>query len=355
MNDSRLMIVGGGQSGLAAARAGRDRGWEPVILEAGPEPVGSWPHYYDSLRLFSPRRFSGFPGFPFPGPADGYPGRDEVVDHLRSYAEWLGTEIRTHARVVDVAGAAAGGFTAEMADGSRVDGDALIAATGAFANPHLPTIAGQDGYQGRVVHVADYRSPDAFTGQRVVVVGAGNSAVQVAHELALHAKVSLAVRDRIRFAPQVVAGRDLHWWLSLTRADLLPPVILDRLLKGNPVSDSGRYRSALEAGSPDQRQMFTGFMPDGVIWSDGSKETVDAVVYATGYRPSLPYLRSIGAVDALGTPLHRQGVSTVRPGLGFLGLEFQRSFSSNTLRGVHRDAAAVVAALERQPRGVAIT
>src|SRR5699024_3506808 len=79
MNRGRLVIVGGGQSGLAAARAGRDRGWEPIVLEAGAEPVGSWPAYYDSLRLFSPRRFSSFPGYLFPGPVEEYPARDEVV------------------------------------------------------------------------------------------------------------------------------------------------------------------------------------------------------------------------------------------------------------------------------------
>src|SRR5699024_11749068 len=100
MSRGRLLIVGGGQSGLAAARTGRVRGWEPVVLEAGDEPVGSWPRYYDSLRLFSPRRFSSFPGYPFPGDPDGYPGRDEVVEYLRGYADRLGVEVRTNARVV---------------------------------------------------------------------------------------------------------------------------------------------------------------------------------------------------------------------------------------------------------------
>jgi len=353
MSRGRLIVVGGGQSGLAAARAGREKGWEPVVLEAGPEPVGSWPFYYDSLRLFSPRRYSAFPGHPFPGDPDGYPGRDEVVDYVRGYARALDAEVGTSARVVGVAvdGPA---FEVELADGSTLIGDAMIAASGSFANPHVPAIPGREAFQGRVLHVADYRSPEEFAGQRVVVVGAGNSAVQVAHELAEHAETSLAVRDRVRFAPQVIAGRDLHWWLKATRADLLPPSVLERVVTGTPVIGTDKYRRALEAGRPDQRPMFSALTPDGVAWPDGSLERVDVVVFATGYRPHLPYLRSLGVLGEADMPRHERGVATDVSGLGFLGLEFQRSFSSNTLRGVHRDAYYVVDALARQPRSAAV-
>lgn len=349
MSHGRLVIIGGGQSGLAAARAGRDRGWEPVVLEAGPEPAGSWPLYYDSLRLFSPRRFSSFPGYPFPGPPDGYPARDEVAGYLRDYAAWLGTEVRANTRVTDVI-AHGDGFTATLVQGGTVIGDALLAATGSFANPHVPRIPGREDFPGRVLHAAGYRSPDAFAGDRVLVVGAGNSAVQIGYELARVAEVSLAVSGKIRFLPQSVAGRDLHWWLTLTRADRLPPVILNRIVTGSPVIDTGRYAAALRDGTLEQRCMFSAFTGDGVVWADGTRERVDAVIFATGYRPHLPYLRAPGILDASGAPRHRGGVSVRQRGLGFLGLEFQRSFSSNTLRGAHRDAGLVVDALTRQRR-----
>jgi len=353
MSRTRLLVVGGGQSGLAAARAGRDRGWEPVVLEAGAEPVGSWPSYYDSLRLFSPRQFSSFPGYEFPGPADDYPTRDEVVEYLRGYASWLGVDIRTRSPVADVTVDSAGAFTAHLADGDAVSGGALIAASGSFANPYIPQVAGHDAFAGRVLTVADYRSPEPFVGKRVVVVGAGNSAVQVGYELAQRADVTLAVRDRVRMVSQIVAGRDLHWWLRLTRADLLPPALLSRVVTGTPVIDTGRYQHALHSKLLGQRPMFAAFTPDGVVWPDGSQERIDAVIFATGYRPYLPYLDSLGALDASGLPRHQHGISRVQPGLGFLGLEFQRTFSSNTLRGVHRDAGFVVDALA-QPRRAAV-
>ncbi|HLS63226.1 MAG TPA: NAD(P)/FAD-dependent oxidoreductase, partial [Ruania sp.] len=247
MSRTRLLVVGGGQSGLAAARAGRDRGWEPVVLEAGAEPVGSWPAYYDSLRLFSSRQFSSFPGYEFPGPAHDYPARDEVVEYLRGYASWLGVDIRTRSPVADVTVDGAGAFTAHLTDGDPVCGDVLIAASGSFANPYIPQVTGQEKFTGHVLTVAEYRSPQPFAGKRLVVVGAGNSAVQVGYELAQHADVTLAVRDRVRLVPQVLAGRDLHWWLHRTRADLLPPALLSRVVTGTPVIDAGRYHQALHS------------------------------------------------------------------------------------------------------------
>ena len=345
----RVVIIGGGQSGLATARAARDAGWSPLVLEAGDRPVGAWPAYYDSLALFSPTEFSGFPGYGFPGAAGRYPGRDEVVRFLAGYADWLGVEIRTRAWVSEVR-AAGSGFDVETVDGDQVRADAVIAASGSFTNPHLPEIADQAGFGGRVLHVADYRSPAEFEGQRVVVVGAGNSAVQVGYELGAVARVSLAVRSPVQFVPQVRCGRDMHFWLHHLRLDLLPPAVLARLFKGTPVFDTGAYQQALASGRLDQRPVFDRFTGDGVRWADGTSEPVDAVIFASGYRPSLPYLAPLGALSPAGVPLHRQGLSTTHRGLAYVGLELQRSFSSNTLRGVHRDASFVLSALAGRVR-----
>lgn len=109
-----------------------------------------------------------------------------------------------------------------------------------------------------------------------------------------------------------------------------------------PVLDDGRYRTALAAEKPPRRPMFTALTPEGVVWPDDTRTPVDAVVFATGYRPHLPYLAGTGALTDTGAPRHRQGVSTTHPGLGFLGLEWQRTPASNSLRGVGRDAAYLV-------------
>jgi putative flavoprotein involved in K+ transport len=118
------------------------------------------------------------------------------------------------------------------------------------------------------------------------------------------------------------------------------------------VVDCGDYRHALDSGRLAQRRMFTQFDRDGVVWADGTTEAVDTVLFATGYRPSLDYLQPLGALQD-GMPLHSGGLSTTHRGLAYVGLEFQRSFASNTLRGAHRDADHIAAPLAAHIQGAA--
>ncbi|MFF7643023.1 FAD-dependent oxidoreductase [Streptomyces canus] len=159
---------------------------------------------------------------------------------------------------------------------------------------------------------------------------------------ARYSSVTLATRGPVKCAAQRVLGRDLHWWLTRTGLDTAP---LGRLLPrppAQPVLDDGRYRAALAAGQPDRRQVFTGADGAKLVWPGGEREEVDAIVLATGYRSDLPYLASLdGALDAEGNPRHREGIATAVAGLAFVGLEWQRSLSSNSLRGVGRDADRV--------------
>jgi putative flavoprotein involved in K+ transport len=340
MTSADLVVIGAGQSGLAAAHTAARRGLRPLVLDASPGPGGSWPAYYDSLTLFSPARFSALPGMPFPGDPDRYPVRDEVVDYLTACTGALDADVRFGARVEQVT-AGDGGFTVTTANGEVVRTLALIAASGGFGRPFRPALPGLESFTGRVLHASGYREPGGFTGARVVVVGGGNSAVQIAAELARVATVTITTRGPLRFQRQRILGRDFHWWL--TRTGLDTSRWGPRLAPGTvPVIDDGRYRAAVTAGRPDHRPLPQRFEGDRIRWADGTTEPVDVVLLATGYRPDLPYLTGTGAVDGHGVPRHDGGVSTVLPALGFVGLERQRSLASATLRGAGRDAVFVL-------------
>ncbi|MUM19259.1 NAD(P)/FAD-dependent oxidoreductase [Mycobacterium sp. CBMA271] len=341
------VVVGAGQAGLAAATALIDRGLRPVILDAGSEPGGAWKHYYDSLTLFSPARYSGMVGRSFPGDPDRYPRRDEVIEYLRDYAVRLDVEFRLRCQVARV-GEDVGGYALTTECGDTLITPILISATGTHGNPYIPAIPGLEKFTGHQLHAGQYREAAQFGGQRVVVVGAGNSAVQIAVELADAATVTLATRGGVRLVPQRPFGFDMHFWYTRTGFDTAPVGSWLPRRPTAPVFDGGRYRAALEAGRPDCRKMFTDMDGAAVAWSDESTESVDTVVWATGYRPAVDYLAGLGTLDACGVPRHRNGVSTTHRGLGYVGLEWQRSLSSATLRGVGRDAAYVVDRLLRQ-------
>ncbi len=345
MEHADIAIVGAGQAGLATAYAARRAGLAPVVLEAGDEPGGSWPRYYDSLVLFSPARYSELPGRPLGGDPERYPTRDELVNYLRAYARELDADIRTRQRVTHVKPQAGGGFAVLTGSGLEVAAGLVVSAAGGFGAPRRPALPGLPAFAGDVIHTSEYRDPGGYAGQRVVVVGGGDSAVQIAAELAGVARVSIATRSPLRFLPQRPLGRDLHWWLVHTGLDTAP--FGPRILAARTAAvDDGRHRAALATGNPDARPLFTHLDGHDAVWHDGEREHVDTVSLATGYRPEVRFLQDTAALGPDGEPLQRRGISTTVPGLGYVGLEFQRSFASATVRGVGRDAGFVVERLQ---------
>jgi putative flavoprotein involved in K+ transport len=330
------IVIGAGQAGLATGYHLQQAGLRFLILEAGNEPGGSWPCFYDSLLLNSPARYSSLPGLPFPGDPERYPRRDEAVAYLRRYAAHFKLPVMTGVRVTRVE--RFGQRFRLTTNRGRYESQTIVAATGFFGRPNLPDMSGQAEFRGQILHAADYRRPEPFQGQRVVVVGGGNAAVQIGVELTKVAKVTLVTRHSVRFLPQRLLGQDIHFWLRLSGLDHTQ--WLGDL--SNPVYDKGSYRAAIAAGKPDHRPMFQRFSADGVVWGDGRHESVDTVIFATGYRPHLPYLAELGALDQAGRVLQQNGMSMTVPGLYYVGLPRQRSVASATLRGVGPDAKIVV-------------
>ena len=279
-----------------------------------------------------------------PGRPGRYPTRDEITDYLRGYAARFDLPVRTRSRVGDVAW---DGRTFQLAlpGGDRLAARAVVAASGGFGRPHIPDLPGLTGYTGTLLHAAGYRRPEPFTGQRVVVVGAGNSAVQIAVELAEVATVTLASRQPVRFRPQRPLGLDLHYWARWSGLEALP--IHRDGARSVGVLDDGRYAAALAAGRPDRRPMFDRLTSTGVVWSDGTEEPVDAVILATGYRPDVGYLAGLGALNSDGWPVHCRGRSLTVPRLGYVGLPGQTGLASATVRGVGGDARRIARWLRR--------
>lgn len=335
------IIIGGGQAGLASGYHLQKKGVSFLILEASNHIGGSWPNYYDSLKLFSPAGFSSMPGMKFHGNQNRYPLRDEVVQYLQDYKIKFQLPVLINQRV-NLIEKNDESFTIQTVTGDSFKALTIINATGSFNNPFIPNIEGIDTFQGETLHSSKYRNAKPFHSQRVIVVGGGNSAVQIAAELAEVSDVTLAVRRPIQFVKQRILGLDLHFWLKLIGFDTFPFWRFGKTApRSNAVNDTDQYKERITAGKPNQQSMFTSFYEKGVIWPNGDMEPVDTIIFATGFKPPLSYLKTIGALDKEGMPLHKAGISNVS-GIYFVGLEGQRSFASATLRGVGADAEFVV-------------
>ncbi|MEE2060710.1 flavin-containing monooxygenase [Rhodococcus artemisiae] len=333
------VVIGGGQAGLAVARELTQRGLSTTLLEKRATTAGSWRDYYDSLTLFTPAHLNSLRGEPFPGSPHRYPSGIEVAEYLESYAKSLTAEVRTGFTVERVSRRREH-FLIHGAGGETVASRAVISATGGFSNPRRPHIPALDEFTGEVIHAAEYRSPERFGDHSVVVVGAGNSAVQIAVELSAYSRVVLASRHPIHYATNTPIPPNSRFWTWLSRAGRLP---IGRWFGHTPIPvvDTQGYKQMIDDGAPERREMFVGARESVLRWADEREDKVDTVILATGYRPALGHLAGLEQFDTQGFPLHRSGISRIHKGLAYVGLEYQRTMLSGTLHGADQDAAYV--------------
>ena len=348
-SDQRLdvVVIGAGQAGLAIGHFLARQGRRFVIVEAGDSVGSAWRARWDSLTLFTPRRYDGLPGLAFPGDPDGYPTRDEVIAYLGRYAETfaLPVELGSAVRSLTQAG---GAFVVELG-GRRLEADQVVVATGPFQAPSVPAFAAGLAPEVLQIHSTAYRTPtDLPPEARVLVVGGGNTGYQLAAELSATHRVDLAVGSRQTPLPQRLLGRDLFWWL--TKLGLLTKTVDSR------IGRRARDRDTLIGSSPRGlrrrgvrlRPRVVGAAGRTVSFADGSELDADAVIWATGYRLDHSWI-GLPVLDAEGRVQHRRGVTDV-PGLYVLGLSWQHTRGSALLGWVGDDAQFIAGRIDALAR-----
>ena len=385
-----MAVIGAGQAGLAVSHELTELGIEHVVLERG--RVGqTWRDRWDSFCLVTPNWSVQLPGGGYDGPEpDGFMPRDEIVGHLERYAADAPVREGVEVDGVDVGD----GFVLRTSAGDLA-GDALVVATGTYRRPHLPPAA-ETLPAGLVrLTVDDYRSPAGLPDGAVLVVGSGQTGCQLAEELHNAGREVVLSCGRAPWLPRRPGGRDLVWWLHESgfldatvdtlpgpEARLFANVLATgrdgghdlhlRVLRDRGVTLAGRF-----VGTEGGQAQFADDLGDSVAWGDdryrqlaglfaelardrglepplqepepfdaSSPASVEldrlgAVVFTSGFRPDYASWLPAHAFDALGFPLHRDGESTVVPGLYFLGTHFLRKRKSSLLIGVGEDAAIV--------------
>ncbi|WP_441249215.1 FAD-dependent oxidoreductase [Kitasatospora sp. McL0602] len=294
MSDVDVVVIGAGQAGLSAAYHLRRRGFAPydgfVVLDADAAPGGAWAHRSPSLRMATVHGFHDLPDFELPAPDPQAPAREVVPGYFAAYEARHALPVVRPVHVRSVSSRPDGRLLIESDAGSW-SARALVNATGTWTRPFLPHYPGH--FAGRQLHYADYRGPEEFAGQRVVVVGGGASAVQVLSEVAAVAETVWVTRTPPvfrdgPFSPE--AGREAVAMVEQRVREGLP---VRSVVSVTGLGPSVAFRRAKELGALERRPMFDRLTEHGIAWGE-QELPVDAVIWATGFRPEITHLAPLG-------------------------------------------------------------
>jgi putative flavoprotein involved in K+ transport len=336
------VIVGGGQAGLSVGYHLARRAQPFVILDANERIGDSWRKRWDSLRLFTPAKFDGLDGMPFPAPRLWFPNKDEMGDYLAAYAARFALSVRTG---VKVEGLSKEGDRFVVSSGDRrFEADNVVVATGAERTPRTPAFAGELDDRILQLHSAEYRDPSQLREGEVLVVGIGNSGAEIAHEVVRTHRTWLSGKPRgqlpfrhgptaARFAFPVV--RFLGHRVLTRRTPIGRKIVPKLIAHGQPLIRT--KLKDLAAAGVEQVPRTVGVKDGYPELADGRVLTVSNVIWCTGFRYDFGWI-DLPVFGEDGEPMHRRGIVDSEPGLYFMGLLFQYAVSSNVLPGMGRDA-----------------
>ncbi|SMQ68566.1 putative flavoprotein involved in K+ transport [Devosia lucknowensis] len=327
MNDRvDVLVVGGGQAGLAASYRLSRAGASHIVVDASARIGDSWRRRYDSLTLFTPRTLSALPGLSLLGEPEGYAGRDEFADYLENYAETFSLPVLTGTRVERLFRRSDGAVEAGLAGGGVIVCRSVVDCTGAFQRPWVPRMADQFGDDVLQLTSGTYSNPADVPPGTVLVVGDGASGRDIAVDLAATHRVLLATGKPRRLFPERFLGQSTWTWMD--RLGLLSATsnsAIGRIMKAaDPFPDRGRSLKALRAMGIDVWPRLEHAGGRRVQFANRTTKDVDAVIWAVGYRDD------DGWLGADGSGVHRLG----RPWL--------RNRASGLVLGAARDSETVI-------------
>lgn len=338
MIEKDIIIIGGGQAGLSMGYFLQKNKCDFVILDAHERSGDSWRNRYDSLLLFTPRKYSSLPGLAFPGRPDELPTKDEVADYLEQYAQHYSLPLIFNTRV-SLLKKIQNGFYIRSDQGDEYTAKQVVLATGPFQKAYIPAFSkdlNQDIYQ---VHSSAYRNPTELRPGSVLVIGGGNSGAQIAVELSKRHEVTISVGHKMSFKPLHLFRKSIFWYFDkfgLLGADVHS--IKGSWLKKQPEQIYGlELKRLLKSKAVNMKPRAIRAEGDTIRFVDGSSIQANNVIWATGFRPDYSWVDMTGILEANGYPHHEKGVSSIA-GLYFLGLPWQSRRGSALLGWVGQDA-----------------
>lgn len=333
-----VIIIGGGQSGLAVAYHLRRTGLKYLVLDAEPAPGGAWQNYWESLKLFSPAQWSSLPGAIMPGGTEHYPSQQEVVDYLGCYELKFGLKVKRPVKVLSIT--YDNTYHLETEQGIY-HSKTIVGATGSFRNSWVPDIPGIDRFKGEIIHSSQYKTPEPFVGNKVAIIGEGNSGAQILSEVSKVATTYWITQNKPDFLPDHVDGRYLfnaatQLYEAKRKGKKHIPPSLGEIVMVDAVKEA-RARGVL-----NHQSSLVAISETEIILSDNKQLAIDAIIFCTGFRADLKFL------ERLPVTIKHQKIPTYGthsrelPGLWMVGYGSWTGFASATLIGVGRSAKTTV-------------
>jgi putative flavoprotein involved in K+ transport len=354
----QTVIIGGGQAGLSVGYHLARQGLPFVILEANQRIGDSWRRRWDSLRLFTPARYDGIAGLPFPARPHAFPTKDEMADYLEGYAERFKLPVRTGVKVDRLS--REGDLYAVTAGDLRFEADNVVVAMATYQRPRVPAFAAELDSGVVQLHSTDYRNLSQLRKGGVLIVGAGNSGSEIGLEVARAGHPTwMSGRDtgHIPFRIEGVAGRYVLVHLVLRflfHRILTVDTPIGRKVRPIVVAKGGpliRVKPKDLAAAGVERVPRTLGVRNGLpVLEDGRVLEVANVVWCTGFHPGFSWIDLPVLQD--GEPVHYRGVVAGEPGLYFVGLHFLYALSSTMIHGIGRDAEHIARTIAARGRGV---
>jgi putative flavoprotein involved in K+ transport len=356
----QVVVIGGGQAGLSVGYYLRQQGLSFVILEANARVGDSWRKRWDSLRLFTPAKYDGLIGLPFPAPPHSFPTKDEMADYLESYVRHFDLPVHTAIRV-DRLWRDGASYIVDAGD-RRWIADHVVIAMATYQAPRVPDFARALDPGIRQLHSSEYKSPSQLRPGGVLVVGAGNSGADIAIEVAKSHRTWLAGRHpgHIPFHIESAAARFI---LPILFRVIFHRILTVRTPMGRQARPSILYKGGLlirvkpedlAAAHVERTDRVTGVAGGKPVLADGRELDVANVIWCTGYHPGLSWVdlpQPIVGED--GEPVHREGIVSGERGLYFVGLHFLYAISSTMIHGVARDAQRITGTIAARVRQAA--
>lgn len=341
-----IIIVGAGQAGLIMGNYLKQEGYNFLLLEAENRIGDSWRNRYDSLQLFTPRAYSSLPGMIVKGEGNGFPHKDEMATYLEEYARYFKLPVQLQTEVLKIKKEKE--IFKLHTPTEILQAKKVVIATGGFQQPYIPSFSQHLSSHVFQIHSSQYKSPSQIPKGNVLVVGGGNSGMQIAVELAKTHEVTMSISHPLTFLPLRLFRKSIFYWLE--KLGLLYAEVNTKRGKWFQKRKDPIFgfegKELIRNGAIKLEEKVVSASENNIMFQNGGTYSAESIIWSTGFIQNYKWIELEKAVNENGFPNHVRGTSPVK-GLYYIGLPWQSQRGSALICGIGKDAAYILSEIKK--------